>query len=276
VASPYGFPVGNETKILAHPTDPATAFVTFAGFSGIAHVARTTDFGGTWEDLSGDFPPDPANTMVVDPDHSDHWFVGSDVAVWHSSDSGVSWRPLGHGFPSVVVYDLEIDAPRRKLVAITYGRGGFQLDLTGVVGPASPPGVPSGLTGQPMTVAKLDPAGTDLSIAWDTTTCTEAIEHNLIYGTGSGLPAGQGGSYALNGAECAIGDASPFVWRGSADPALDPSRVVWWLITATDGESNEGSWGTDSDGAERAGPGPGGASGVCGIAAKDTSNTCGL
>lgn len=137
-ASAYGFAVGNETKIVAHPTDSATAFVTFAGYSGVAHVARTTDFGATWHDVSGDFPPDPANTMVIDPDDPTDWFAGTDTGVWRSTDGGATWLPAGTGFPNVVVYDLEIQRASRKLVAITYGRGTWEIDLAASTGTTLP------------------------------------------------------------------------------------------------------------------------------------------
>jgi len=126
---PYGFSVGNETKILAHPNDPATVFITFAGYSGIAHLVRTKDFGQTWENVSGDFPPDPANTMAIDPINPSHWFVGTDTGVWYSANEGVNWVPCGAGLPNVVVYDLEIHKRTRKLVACTYGRGIWSIDL---------------------------------------------------------------------------------------------------------------------------------------------------
>jgi photosystem II stability/assembly factor-like uncharacterized protein len=128
-AQHYFFLTGNETKILAHPKDPATAFVTFACYSVGAHVARTRDFGQSWEDVSGDFPPDPANTMAIDPRHPKHWFVGTDTGVWHSENGGVNWTPFGLGLPNVVVYDLEIHRKARKLVACTYGRGIWSIDL---------------------------------------------------------------------------------------------------------------------------------------------------
>lgn len=138
LAGPYGFAVGNETKILAHPTDPGTAFVTFAGYSGVAHVARTTDFGATWQDVSGDFPPDPANTVAVDPDDPDHWFVGTDTGVWYSVNDGANWVPLGASFPNVMVHDLEIQRAARKLVGVTYGRGAWETDLPAPSGLADP------------------------------------------------------------------------------------------------------------------------------------------
>ena len=133
-ANAYGFAVGNETKILPHPTHIATAFVTFAGYGGVAHVARTTNYGASWQDVSGDFPPEPANVMAIDPDYPEHWFVGTDSGVWFSDSEGANWVPLGAGFPNVVVYDMEIQQAARKLVVTTYGRGTWETELRAPTG----------------------------------------------------------------------------------------------------------------------------------------------
>ncbi|MEZ5063243.1 MAG: T9SS type A sorting domain-containing protein [bacterium] len=127
--SPYGFSAGGGTKILAHPTDLASAFVTFSGYGAVAHVALTTDFGVTWSDVSGDFPSQPVNAIAVDPEFPDDWYIGTDVGIWKSSNGGVNWLPWDNGFPNVVVSDLEIRKADRKLVAGTYGRGAWEMDL---------------------------------------------------------------------------------------------------------------------------------------------------
>ena len=137
-AAPYGFTVGYATKILAHPTDATGAFVTFSGYGPVPHVARTTDLGSTWQNVSGDFPPEPANTMAVDPADPDHFFVGTDTGVWSTLDTGATWSPLGPSFPNVIVYDLEIHAGARKLVAATYGRGAWEIDLPPAAGTGAP------------------------------------------------------------------------------------------------------------------------------------------
>jgi hypothetical protein len=46
---------------------------------------------------------------------------------------------------------------------------------------------------------------------------------------------------------------------------------VWFLVVGDDGGVVEGSWGFTSAGAERGGPG---ASGLCGMAVKDTAGVC--
>ena len=145
--------------------------------------------------------------------------------------------------------------------------------VSGEGGPPSPPGVPdgSGAT-RPMTVAKLDPAGADLSIAYDTG-CSGANGHDIIHGTGVHLPVAPGGSYASAGGRCGIGTNSPCAWTATPSPLS--GDFPWWLILAEDGSCTEGSWGKDSGGFERDGPGMNGASGQCGNTDKDLGNTCG-
>ena len=98
--------------------------------------------------------------------------------------------------------------------------------MTGLVqiqgAPTTPPGVPDGVSGRPMTATKLDADGSTLSVSWDTTSCAGAADHEILYGVGSQLPSAQGSVYGLEGAQCAIGVASPFTWVGSPDPATTP------------------------------------------------------
>jgi len=137
-----------------------------------------------------------------------------------------------------------------------------------------PPAVPDGSAGStPMTVSKLDPAGTSLSIAFDTATCSGVTNRQIIYGVGSQLPAALGGAFSLTGSACAVG-GSPFGWNPAPD-VPNPGDLVWWLMTARDASNREGSWGKDSAGQERIGPATGGSSGQCGVTTRNISNVCG-
>lgn len=128
----YGFaPGGPSTKILAHPTNANAAFVTFGGYGAGAHVAMTTDLGGHWSNVTGDLPPQPVNCMAVDPRSPSDWYIGTDVAVWKSTDGGATWLPFADGMPNVFISDLEIRDNARKLVAGTYGRGAWETDIAG-------------------------------------------------------------------------------------------------------------------------------------------------
>lgn len=130
-AAPFGFVVGGYTKVLCHPTDANTAFVTFSSYgAGIAHIAMTTDLGASWTDVSGDFPSQPVNAIAINPSDTSQWFIGTDVGVWTSTNGGVNWVPTGTGFPNAVVVDLEIKDSLQKLVAGTHGRGAWEIDIT--------------------------------------------------------------------------------------------------------------------------------------------------
>ena len=141
--------------------------------------------------------------------------------------------------------------------------------------PGPPPAVPDGSDGAASTARKLDAAGTTIEVDWDAVTCPDAQDHQLVWGFGSQLPSAPGGILDLSGAECAIG-SPPYTWSMVPDPTVDSTRLVWWLLLATDAGTTEGSWGVDSAGSERNGPDAGGSSGQCGITAKDVTNTCGL
>lgn len=128
--SAFGFPVSSPTKIFAHPTDPNAAFVTFSSYSDVAHIARTTDLGVTWQDVTGDFVDQPVNGIAVDPQNPTHWFIGTDVGVWATTTEGQAWAPYEVGLPNAVVADVEIQNSSRKLRAGTHGRGMWEIDIS--------------------------------------------------------------------------------------------------------------------------------------------------
>jgi len=136
---------GLETRILADPVDPAAAFVTVAGYAtGNPHILRTVDAGESWQDVTGDYPDQPANTILVDPDLPTHWYVGSDTGVWRSTDGGAHWIPFGTGLANGVVTALELHRASRKLLAGTFGRAVWEVNLGSSVGVPFDPTVAPG------------------------------------------------------------------------------------------------------------------------------------
>jgi hypothetical protein len=144
-SAPYGFLTGGETKVLAHPTDAITAFVTFSGYGeGLAHVAVTTDLGASWANATGNFPSQPVNAIAVNPSNPDQWFIGTDVGVWVSVTGGETWFPYETGLPNAVVVDLEIKASLQKLVAGTHGRGAWEVNINPAIGTSADLAVTAG------------------------------------------------------------------------------------------------------------------------------------
>jgi photosystem II stability/assembly factor-like uncharacterized protein len=126
-------PVRAVNDIVVDPLSPSTAYVSYSGFdsggSGRGHVFRTTDGGATWQDLTGNLPDLPVNTLLIDPDSAGLTtprvlYAGTDVGVFRVTlDGSVNWQPFGTGLPPVVVNRLAYSATTRQLFAATYGRG---------------------------------------------------------------------------------------------------------------------------------------------------------
>jgi hypothetical protein len=150
------------------------------------------------------------------------------------------------------------------------------LNQTGTIGAAGgPPAVPDGLGGTtPLTVAAPTPAASSLRLSYDVASCTtDAANHHIIYGQKSGLPSAPGGIYTPLGGVCNIGNTVPYDWIGAPTPD-DGLKLIWFVVVTTDSAGVEGSWGKDSLGNERNGPGNGGSSGICAVT-RSLTNGCG-
>jgi hypothetical protein len=116
--------------------DDLTIYVTFAGFS-VQNVWKTTDGGNNWNPL-GDFPLTtgaPVYDLVIRPSSTD-LYIGTEFGVFASDDAGVSWSASSDadGPTSSSVQDLYINGS--TLIAATYGRGIFTVEIGASVDPA--------------------------------------------------------------------------------------------------------------------------------------------
>ncbi|MCW8804258.1 MAG: T9SS type A sorting domain-containing protein [Ignavibacteriaceae bacterium] len=93
------------------------------------HVFRSTDKGTTWSDISSNLPDAPVNAFAVDPFDPERLYLGNDVGMYVSFNSGQSWWVLGEGLPVLPIGDIKIHPTTRELVAGTYGRSMYKIDL---------------------------------------------------------------------------------------------------------------------------------------------------
>ena len=209
-----------------------------------------------------------ADLGVVTPDYiiADNFFSVNGDSISYTPFHTVTFGP--GQLPTDGVHALAADLSVVVNSPQNYAGEAGSVDLS-----PGPPAVP-GEGAVPLTVAKTVADGSQLQLTFDTATCTGNTDHQVVYGFGSTLPASPGGTFGVSGASCGVG-ASPFAWLGVPDPSKDASGLLWFLMESTDGVATEGSWGHDSAGGERVGPGAGGSSGQCGITGKDLSNTCG-
>ncbi len=127
-----GLPNRWVTRVAVDLSNPAVAYVTHSGYrsdSYLPHIHRTTDYGQTWQDVSGNLPEAPITAAVVDPHLDSTLYVGTDVGVYVTSDLGQLWSPLGTGLPIPVIHDLVLHEASRSLVAGTHGRSMFRYEL---------------------------------------------------------------------------------------------------------------------------------------------------
>jgi photosystem II stability/assembly factor-like uncharacterized protein len=127
-----GLPQRWVTRVAVDPVNADIAYVTHSGYrndSPLAHAHRTVDGGQTWTAIDAGLPEAPVNALVIDPQHPNWLFAGTDVGVFFSSDAGAEWSDMAPGMPIVVIHDLVLHNPSRTLTAFTHGRSVYRVPL---------------------------------------------------------------------------------------------------------------------------------------------------
>ena len=215
----------------------------------------------------------PSNFVVVATDNALRSYTGGTNATWTAGTlptNGIDMfhrtNPDGTGALSATWN-----------VATNYAGVTGCVDASGAA-PVVLPGVPDGTTGSPLIVGK---SGSDLTLTFDTTLCTDTFDHQVLYGHRKGFPARAGGLYTVAGGVCS-GVASPYNWAGvPTDPnppvGEEGNRLTWFLVVTHDGAGTQGPWGKWNNSAfERNGTGPRCASSACAMTSKSAyGSTCG-
>ena len=128
--SPPG--LAEPTQILyveASHHDPATAYLTVGATreSTPPYVARTHDYGHTWQTIVNGFPGNEMVRVVrEDPKRKGLLYAGTDTGVFVSWDDGDHWQSLSLNLPPTPITDLQVHA--NDLVISTFGRSLWILD----------------------------------------------------------------------------------------------------------------------------------------------------
>lgn len=119
------------------PNNDRVLYATYSTFNFPAnsgHVFRSVDAGATWTSIEGSgttgIPDIPVLNILPDPANAGRLFVGSDVGVFASEDSGATWLRENTGFANAVTQTLTVNAGTPKsLFAFTHGRGVWKVPL---------------------------------------------------------------------------------------------------------------------------------------------------
>jgi len=109
--------------------DPAAAYLTVGATreSTPPYVARTNDYGQTWQKIVNGFPEHEMVRVVrEDPKRKGLLYAGTDTSVYVSWDNGGYWQPFSLNLPATPITDLQVHDT--DLVISTFGRSLWILD----------------------------------------------------------------------------------------------------------------------------------------------------
>jgi len=116
-------------EFFVHPSKPLTVYLAVGRFNE-TQIRRSTDGGQNWQPLDASFPDLPVNVASVDVrGRLPIIFAGTDAGVYRSINGGRSWHRYGNGLPNACVIDVQVQAPRSRLMAATQGRGVWKTAL---------------------------------------------------------------------------------------------------------------------------------------------------
>lgn len=132
--TPKALPPDGTIDLQASPFDAGTAYISsdrkeMGDYS--PYIFKTTDYGKTWENISGDIPRSEfsfVHVVIEDPVRKGMLYAGTENGLYISWDDGAHWTQLRNNFPPAPVYGLKIQPKFSDLVIATYGRGIWVLD----------------------------------------------------------------------------------------------------------------------------------------------------
>jgi photosystem II stability/assembly factor-like uncharacterized protein len=111
---------------------PDRVYLTVSGLDSddfAPYVFVSEDRGATWKSIHAGLPDQVAYTIQEDPINENILYLGMSRGVYLSTDRGQAWSHFGTDFPAAAVSDLVVQEREMDLVASTYGRGIYKVNL---------------------------------------------------------------------------------------------------------------------------------------------------
>ena len=129
------------TGLAFDPQNSRKLYATLSGFNadgghpGHVYVCSDiTSFNPIWVDISPALDS-PHDAIAVDSQIPNHLYVGTDLGMVISTDSGTTWAAVpSTQIPRVIVNDIKINRTANLVMAFTYGRGAYSGMLPNTAG----------------------------------------------------------------------------------------------------------------------------------------------
>ncbi|QOD59392.1 T9SS type A sorting domain-containing protein [Polaribacter haliotis] len=120
----------NIESIDFNASNPNTMYVTTKGYVDGKKVYKSTDGGANFTNISNNLPNVIINKILLKQGETNETlFVATNIGVYVTTNGGTSWDKLGAGLPNVDVKDIEINYSSDRLVAATFGRGLWDVNV---------------------------------------------------------------------------------------------------------------------------------------------------
>jgi photosystem II stability/assembly factor-like uncharacterized protein len=93
------------------------------------YLFKSTDYGKNWTNIAAKVPGGIANVVKEDPTNGNILYLGTDTAVYVTTNGGKKWEVLGSNLPTAYVFDLAIQTQENVAVIGTHGRSCWVIDL---------------------------------------------------------------------------------------------------------------------------------------------------
>ncbi|HEX6941006.1 MAG TPA: hypothetical protein VF158_16425 [Longimicrobiales bacterium] len=128
-----GVPDGTYvSRVVASAAAPGRAYAAFDAHRDgdfRPYLFRTDDFGRTWRPVVNGLPElGPVNVVIEHPENPELLFLGTEHALFVSTDGAASWTRFGANLPTTLYDDLLIHPRTNDLIVATHGRSLWILD----------------------------------------------------------------------------------------------------------------------------------------------------
>ena len=110
-------------------SNTSNVYVTVSGYSDGNKVFKSTDSGATWTNISTGLPNIVMHEVVLKQNQgTEILFVGTEIGVYFKNGAD-NWKKFGSGLPNVILRDIDINYTEDKLVAASFGRGLWHINI---------------------------------------------------------------------------------------------------------------------------------------------------